>query len=66
MAMQINADECISCGSCEFECPTSSISSGLVAYKINASTCTECEGEYSSPNCVGACPIDECITQIAD
>ena len=63
MAMTIDKDECISCGTCETECPTDSISSGLFAFEIEASTCTECEGEAGEPQCVEACPVSGCITQ---
>ncbi len=63
MAMTINEDECISCGTCETECPTDSISSGLFAYKIDASTCTECEGESETAQCAEACPVSGCITK---
>ena len=38
MAYVIN-DECISCGSCEGECPVSAISQGDAHYEINADTC---------------------------
>jgi ferredoxin len=61
MAMKIDPDECLSCGACEFECPTGAISSGLVAFKIDAATCNECEGAHDSPNCVEECPTG-CIS----
>jgi ferredoxin len=61
MAMKIT-DECISCGACEPECPTESISEGEVIYVINANTCVECEGHFDSPQCVSVCPV-ECIVQ---
>jgi ferredoxin len=59
MAMKIT-DECISCGACEPECPTESISEGDGIYVINADTCVECEGYADSPQCVDVCPV-ECI-----
>jgi ferredoxin len=62
MAMTINSDECLSCGSCETECPTDSISSGLFAHEIDAASCTECEGEADTPQCAEACPVTGCIT----
>jgi ferredoxin len=65
MAMKINPDMCTSCGDCEPECPTASISTKKGLYVINANECTECEGEYSKPQCVKVCPIKGCITQIA-
>jgi ferredoxin len=63
MAMQISSDECLSCGTCEPECPTDSISDGLLSYQIDASTCNECEGEADAPQCAEACPVTGCITQ---
>jgi ferredoxin len=59
MAMKIN-DACISCGACEPECPTSSISESGTLYVIDANTCVECVGHYDSPQCVSVCPVD-CI-----
>jgi ferredoxin len=61
MALYIVADECISCGDCEPDCPTSSISEGKGAFVIDRTTCTECEGAYRKPKCVELCPIDGCI-----
>jgi len=55
MAMKINPDECTSCGACEAECPTNSISAGPAAYEINAATCTECDG---APKCADICPME--------
>ncbi len=59
MAMKITED-CIACGACEPECPTSSITEGDI-YVIDASTCTECEGTGHGPACVEVCPSDAII-----
>jgi ferredoxin len=59
MAMKINPDDCSSCGACEAECPTNSISAGPTSYVINAATCTECDGD---PKCAATCPM-EAITK---
>ncbi|RME89261.1 MAG: YfhL family 4Fe-4S dicluster ferredoxin [Anaerolineae bacterium] len=61
MAMMIT-DECISCGACEPECPTESISEGDTIYVINAETCVECEGYHDEPQCASVCPV-ECIVK---
>ncbi|HHT44387.1 MAG TPA: 4Fe-4S binding protein [Fastidiosipila sp.] len=55
MAHVISA-ECISCGSCEPECPTSAISAGDTQYIIDAEACIDCGA------CAAVCPVD-CITQ---
>lgn len=65
MSLYIVADECISCGDCEPECPTESIYESKIVFEINAKTCTECEGEFDSPKCVELCPIDNCILPLA-
>lgn len=43
-------DACISCGSCEGECPTGAISSGDTQYVIDAATCIDCGA------CESVCP----------
>jgi ferredoxin len=66
MAMYIDADECISCGECEPECPTGSITEGPMVFKINADTCTECAGDFDEPKCVELCPVSGCILQLEE
>ena len=58
MALMIT-DECISCGACEPECPTESITEGDI-YVIAADTCNECSDQDDGPACVDVCPVD-CI-----
>jgi len=65
MALTIVEDECISCGDCVPVCPTDSIKETMVAFKIVANTCTECDGESDTPKCVDICPIDNCILPLA-
>jgi len=49
MAYKIS-DECISCGACEAECPTNSISQGADHYEIDPATCIDCGA------CEAVCP----------
>lgn len=51
MAYKIN-DTCISCGTCEGECPVEAISVGDAQYVIDADTCIDCGA------CAGVCPVD--------
>ena len=51
MAYKIS-DACISCGSCENECPVEAISAGDSQYLINADVCIDCGA------CAGSCPVD--------
>lgn len=48
MAYFIN-DECINCGACEAECPTSTISAGDSKYVVG-DDCIDCGA------CAGVCP----------
>ncbi|HLC01451.1 MAG TPA: 4Fe-4S binding protein [Anaerolineales bacterium] len=61
MAMRIT-DECISCGACEPECPTQSITEGDIIYVVNTETCVQCEGHFDSLHCISVCPV-ECIVE---
>ncbi|MBU1863778.1 MAG: 4Fe-4S binding protein [Candidatus Omnitrophica bacterium] len=51
MAHKISSD-CISCGSCESQCPVNAIVKGESIYTINAETCVDCGA------CVSACPVN--------
>ena len=44
------SDSCVSCGTCESECPVSAISQGDSQYVIDADAC------ISSGTCAGVCP----------
>lgn len=48
---EIDASTCISCGTCEPECPVNAISQGDAAYEIDAETCIACG------SCAGVCPV---------
>lgn len=50
MAYVIN-DDCINCGACEPECPTSCISEGDSKYVINKEECISCG------SCADVCPV---------
>ena len=60
MAMKIT-DACISCGSCEPECPVQAISEGDEIYVIDPKICVECKGYFDEPQCVGVCPSEAII-----
>ena len=45
------SDECVSCGTCESECPAGAISQGDDHYVIDADSCMDCG------TCADACPL---------
>ncbi|MFQ9511053.1 MAG: DUF362 domain-containing protein [Lachnospiraceae bacterium] len=49
MAYKIS-EECVSCGTCEAQCPVGAISEGDAQYVIDADACIECG------SCEGVCP----------
>lgn len=60
MAYKIT-EECISCGSCVFECKNDAISEGEEIYLIDPDKCTECVGYFNSPQCAEICSVDACV-----
>ena len=44
-------DECVSCGSCEAECPVGAISQGAEHYEIDSDDCVDCGA------CAAQCPV---------
>ena len=47
---RVISDECVSCGTCEAECPVGAIAEGDGKYVIDADACIDCGA------CEGACP----------
>ena len=53
MAHRIDQNKCISCGTCDMECPFGAIIiSDLGKFSIDAEKCTDCD------KCAKACPVD--------
>ena len=44
-------DSCVSCGSCESQCPVGAISAGDSKYEIDPAVCISCGA------CAGQCPV---------
>ena len=44
-------DSCISCGTCEAQCPVGAISAGDGKFEIDPDKCVSCGA------CAGACPV---------
>ncbi len=51
MAYKIS-DACVTCGSCEPECPVAAITPGDEQYHIDPDTCIECGA------CAAICPVE--------
>lgn len=49
---RVISDECISCGSCQPECPVDAISEGDTQYVIDPETCIDCGA------CEEVCPVE--------
>lgn len=47
---RVISEECVSCGSCESECPVDAISQGDTQYVIDADACIDCGA------CEAVCP----------
>ena len=60
MAYKIT-EECVSCGSCELECPNQAISEGEDTYVVDPDRCTECVGAYDSSKCAEICPVEALV-----
>lgn len=61
MALKIVAELCTACADCEPVCPTDSIYPHKGLFAIKEDTCTECEGDFDSPQCLDVCMEDDCI-----
>ena len=60
MALSI-IESCVNCWACVDVCPSDAISMGDRYFQISPKKCTECEGDYASPQCASICPIEGAI-----
>ncbi len=51
MAYEIT-EKCLSCGSCEMDCPSDAIREEEIGYAVDEKSCTDCG------ICVMACPVE--------
>lgn len=49
---RVITDECVSCGTCEAECPVGAIAEGDGKYEIDADKCCDCG------SCAAGCPVE--------
>ncbi|MEM5406218.1 MULTISPECIES: 4Fe-4S binding protein [Paraburkholderia] len=61
MALKIISSACTGCSACEPQCPNVAIIEKGGVFAIDPRKCTVCEGQFDSPQCVAACPVDGCI-----
>ena len=69
------SDECVSCGTCEGECPNEAISQGDEHYVIDADACVDC-GTCGLPaafsvsfilfSITGSCRLSSCLLFLSD
>ena len=54
---RVITSECISCGSCEGECPVNAIAQGDSQYEIDGGACIDCGA------CEGVCPTGAIVEE---
>ncbi|MEL0583990.1 MAG: ferredoxin [Candidatus Thiodiazotropha sp. (ex. Lucinoma kazani)] len=60
MAYEI-IESCVNCWACEPLCPSQAIHEARPHFAIDATMCTECEGDHADAQCVSICPIEGAI-----
>ena len=61
MPYTIPNNSCVGCDNCRLQCPTGAIRIEDNEYWIDPGLCNNCEGYYSEPQCVIACPTNSPI-----
>lgn len=64
MALSI-IESCVNCWACEPLCPSQAIYEARPHFLIDARKCTECDGDFSDPQCASICPIEGAILDAA-
>ncbi len=52
---------CVNCFACMMVCPNDAIYESKPHFKVNSRKCTECAGDYDTPQCATICPVEEAI-----
>ena len=60
MAVSI-VDSCVNCFACMIVCPNEAIYESKPHFMVDSRKCTECEGDYDTPQCATICPVEEAI-----
>lgn len=61
MPYTIPNNSCVGCDNCRPQCPTGAIKIENNEYWVDPGLCNNCEGYYSEPQCVIACPTNSPI-----
>ena len=60
MALEI-VESCVNCWACLPLCPSKAIFEAKPHFLIDADKCTECLGDFATPQCATICPIEGAI-----
>lgn len=60
MALEI-IETCVNCWACAPLCPSQAIVEARPHFLIDADKCTECLGDFATPQCAAICPIEGAI-----
>jgi len=60
MALKI-IETCVNCYACEPLCPSEAIYEAAPHFLIDSKKCTECDGDFVTPQCSSICPIEGAI-----
>lgn len=60
MAVTIESP-CVNCFACMTVCPNGAISQSKPHFVVNPRKCTECVGDFETPQCAAICPVEEAI-----
>jgi ferredoxin len=60
MAVEI-VDRCVNCFACMLVCPNEAIYESKPHFMVHPHKCTECEGDFDTPQCATICPVEEAI-----
>lgn len=60
MALEI-IETCVNCWACLPLCPSKAIFEAKPHFLIDADKCTECLGDFATPQCATICPIEGAI-----